>query len=203
LWVIAVIASLAVLIFFILWVPLDLALHADVYGKPKFRLRFSWLFGLVSREIAGEKKKPTEKRKEVKGKKKRRWGDARTILSILRTKGVLRRLKELLKDVFSCLKFRDLVADFKIGLGDPVDTGLLFAFIGPATAFLGSSRRHQIRLEPSFSEDAVLQGYSQGTVRLRPIQLAPPFLKFAFSLTALRIARTLISSRWKRWKRKK
>jgi hypothetical protein len=200
LWVIAVIASLAVLIFFILWVPLDLALRTDVYEKPKFRLRFSWLFGLVSHEIAGEKKKPKEKRKEAKGKKKHGLRNARVVFSILRTKGVLRRLKELLKDVFSCLKFRDLVADFKIGLGDPADTGLLFAFIGPATAFLGSSRRHQIRLEPSFSDDAVLQGYSHGTIRLRPIQLAPPFLKFVFSLTALRIVKTLISNKWKRKK---
>jgi hypothetical protein len=200
LWVIAVIAALAVLLGFILWVPLDLVLHADVSEKLKFRLRFSWLFGLVSREITGEKKKPKEKRKEVKGKKKRRWGDARVIFSILRTKGLLRRLKELLKGVFSCLKFRELVADFEIGLGDPADTGLLFAFIGPATAFLGSSRRHQIRLEPYFGEDAVLQGYSRGTVRLHPIQLAPPFLKFAFSLTTLRIAKTLISNKWKRKK---
>ena len=110
-------------------------------------------------------------------------------------------LKELLKGVFSCLKFRDLVADFKIGLGDPADTGLLFAIIGPATAYFGSSHIHQIRFEPSFGEDAILQGYSQGTVRLHPIQLASPFLKFVFSFTSIRIVKTLISSKWKRRKK--
>lgn len=199
-WVIVVIASLAVLLVFVLCVPLDMVLHADVYGKPKVRLRFSWLFGLVSKEITGKKEEPVEKRRVAKGKKKRRWRDTRVIFRILRTKGVPRRFKELLKDLFSCLNFRDLVADFKIGLGDPADTGLLFTLLGPATVFLGSSRLHQIRFEPSFSDDAILQGYSHGTVRLRPIRLVPPFLKFAFSLTAIRVAKTLILSKWKRKK---
>ena len=199
-WVIVAIASLAVLLIFVLCVPLDMVLHTDVYGKPKVRLRFSWLFGLVSKEITEKKEKPVEKRRAAKGKKKRRWRDTGVIFRILRTRGVLRWLKELLKDVLSCFNFRDLVADFKIGLGDPADTGLLFAFLGPATVFLGSSHLHQIRFEPSFSDDAILQGYSHGTVRLRPIRLVPPFLKFAFSLTAIRVAKTLILSKWKRKK---
>jgi len=200
LWVIAIVASLVVILFLVLCVPLDMVLHADVYGKPKFRLRFSWLFGLVSKEITGKKKKPPDKRRAAKGKKKHGRIDTRVIFRILRTKGVLRRLKELLKDVFSCLKFRELVADFKIGLGNPADTALLFAIIGPATAFLGSSHLHKIRFEPSFGDDAVLEGYSHVTVRLRPIRLVSPFPKFAFSLTALRIIKVLILSKWKRKK---
>ena len=199
-WGIIVVASLVALFFFVLYVPLEMVLNTDVYGKPKFRLRLSWLFGLISKEITGKKEKPEEKRRAAKGKKKHRRRDAMIIFRIIRTKGALRQLKELLKDVLSCLKIRNLVADFKIGLGNPADTGLLFTIIGPAAAFLGSSHLHQIRFEPSFSDDAVLQGYSHGTIRLRPIQLIPPFLKFIFSLTALRIARTLILSKWRRKK---
>jgi hypothetical protein len=200
LWVIVALASLAVLLIFALCVPLDMVLHADVHGKLRVRLTFSWLFGLVSKEITEKREKPVEKRRAAKGKEKRWWGDTMVIFRILRTKGVLRQLKELLKDVFSCLNFRNLVADFKIGLDDPADTGLLFAFLGPATVFLGSSHLHQIRFEPSFSDDAILQGYSHGTARLRPIRLVPPLLEFAFSLTAIRVAKTLISSKWKRKK---
>jgi len=198
LWGIVIVAGLAALILIVLYIPLEMVLNTDVYGKPKFRLRFSWLFGLVSREIIPRKEKPAEKEKAVKVRKKRGWRNARIIFRIIRTKGVPKKLIELLKDVFSCFKFRDMVADFKVGLGDPADTGLLFAIIGPATAFLGSSQLHRIRFEPSFSDDAVLQGYSHGTVRLRPIRLVPPFLKFIFSLTALRIAWALISSKWRR-----
>lgn len=198
-WVIVVVASLAILVFLILCVPLDMALHADIYGKPKFRLRFSWLFGLVSKEITGKKEKPEKEKRVVKVKRKHRWRDARVIFTILRTKGLLRQLKDLIiKGVFSHLKTRDFVADFRIGLGDPADTGLLFAFIGPATVFFGSSHRHQIKIEPSFGDDAILEGYSHGTVRLHPIQLVPPLLKFIFSLTTIRVARTLILSQWRR-----
>jgi hypothetical protein len=201
LWVIAVVASLVLLLFLILCVPLDMALHADVHGKPKFRLRFSWLFGLVNKEITSEKEKPEKKKRAVKGERKYRWRDTRVIFKTLRTKGLLRRLKDLIiKGIFSHLKAKDLIADFKIGLGDPADTGLLFAFIGPACVFLGSSHLHQIRVEPSFGDDAVLEGYSQGTTRLHPIQLIPPLLKFIFSLTTIRVAKTLISSKWKRKK---
>ena len=199
-WIIAVLASLAILLLFILCVPVNMFLNADMSGKPTFRLRLSWLFGLVSREIPWEKGKPAEKERAVKVRKKRRWGDASIIFSILRTKGVLGRFKELLKDIFCCFNLRELVADFKIGLGDPADTGLLFAIIGPATVFLGSSHRHQIRVEPSFSDDATLQGYSHGMVRLHPIRLVPPFLKFIFSLTTIRVIKTVIFNKWKRKK---
>ena len=199
-WVIVILASLAALLIFVLCVPLNMVVHADVYGKPKVRLRFSWLFGLVNWEITGKKEKPAEKKRAAKAKKKRWRLDTRIISRILSTKGLLVRFKELLKDVFSCFNFRNLVADFKIGLGDPADTGLLFAIIGPATAFFGSSHLHQIRFEPSFGDDAVLQGYSHGKVRLHPIRLVPPFLKFIFSLTTIKVVKTLILSKWKRKK---
>ena len=71
-WVIVAIACLVVLLCIVLCVPLDMILQADFDGKPKFRLRLSWLFGLVSREIAGGKKKPAEETRAEKGKKKHR-----------------------------------------------------------------------------------------------------------------------------------
>lgn len=195
-WVIAILAGLAVLLCLLLCVPLDVALRMDVYGKPEFRLRLSWLFGLVSREISGEKEKPPEKKGAVIGKKRLRWRDVSFTFTMLRTRGLLKRLKDLMiKGVLRHLKLRDLVADFRIGLGDPADTGLLFALIGPATAFMGGS--HRVRIEPSFGDDAKLQGYSRGTVRLRPIQLVPPFLKFFFSVTALRVTSALVFRKWK------
>lgn len=199
-WGIVVPASLAIIIFLVLLVPIDLVFHTYVPEKPKFSLRLAWLFGLVSREITAKKKQPEEKRRAAKDKKKHKRRDTRVIFGILRTRGLPGHLKELLKGIFSCFKFREVAADFTIGLGDPANTGLLFSFIAPAAVFLGSSHWHQIRVEPSFSDDAVLQGHTQGTVRLRPIRLVPPLLKFAFSLTALRIIKTLILSKWKRKK---
>lgn len=200
-WVFIALAGLATIIFLTLCVPLNMALHADVYGKPKLRLKLVWLFGLVSKEIT-EEKKTKEKKRELKEKRKpegekKRFRD---IFEILRTKGLLKQLKRLLKNILSCFRIKDFIADFKIGLGDPADTGLLFSFIGPATFWLNSSFHQQIRVQPSFEDKIVFEGYSFGKIRVQPIQLVIPCLRFAFSLTTLRLLKRTISTRWTRKK---
>ena len=193
-WVVATLASLAVVIVVVLCIPLDAVLHIDIHGRPKFQIRLAWLFGLVSKEITrAKKKKPKEKKR--KGRIK-----ARTIFKILRTRGLLGQLRRLLWDIFRQLHIRDLRVNFRVGLDDPADTALLFALIGPATFFLGSSRVHEIRIEPSFEDEVVFEGYLHGAVRLVPIQLATPILRFVFSLATIRAVKVLVLTKWKRKK---
>ncbi|MFQ6122373.1 MAG: hypothetical protein ACE5LA_04860 [Dehalococcoidales bacterium] len=199
-WVIISLASLTVILILVLCVPLDVVLQADVYGRPKFRLRLSWLFGLVSKEIT--KRKKLEEKRAVKEKQKlrdRRKG-VRVIFEILRTRGLLGQLRRFLTDLLSRLRIRELGADFSMGLDNPADAGLLFALIGPAIPFLGSSRFHEIRLEPSSENGALLEGYSYGVARVRPIQLVTPLLRFAFSLATIRVLKKLVLTKWKRKK---
>jgi len=202
LWVIVTLASLAAVIILVLCIPLDTVLRIDVYGRPKSQVRLVWLFGLVSKEVTKGKKGTEEKKRIAEDKQQpgKRRIKARTVFQILRTKGLLKQLKRLLQDILKCLKIRDLRVDFRVGLDDPADTGLLFALIGPATFFLGSSRVHEIRVQPSFEDEAVFEGYLHGAVRLVPIQLAMPFLRFVFSLAAIRTAKTLVLAKWKRTK---
>jgi len=202
LWVVAALASLAVVLILFLLVPVDMVLRVDVHGRPKFQLRFAWLFGLIHKEVTGGKKKAAEKGKVVEGKRKARkkTGGIRNIFEMLRVKGLVKQFKNLLKDIFSSIKVRDLVVNLRIGLDNPADTGLLFAFIGPAVLFLNPPFPHQIRVQPSF-EEAVFEGYSYGKVKMQPIQLVVPFLKFILSLAALRTIKTLVLSRWKRKKK--
>jgi len=200
LWVVVALASLAALIILVFCVPLDIAFHVEAYGRPKFRMRLLWFFGLVSKELGKGKRRLEEKRRVAEGKQKRRkrWIRAKTILKILRTKGLLRRLGGLLRDTISRLRIRELRADFRVGLDDPADTGLLFSVIGPATLFLSSFLHHQIKVEPSFKDEAVFEGFVYGTVRLWPIQLIPPFIRFVFSLSTIRVLKVLVSTKWKR-----
>ena len=60
-WVAVTLSSLAVLIILVLCIPVDVGLYVDVYGRPKFRMRVGWLFGLVRKEIGKGKKKPEDK----------------------------------------------------------------------------------------------------------------------------------------------
>ena len=197
-WVIIALAGLFALVVLVLSIPLNLAFRLDVYGRPKFSLRLVWLFGLVSREIGRKKKAKPKKAKPKKAKEKK--GGARKALKILRTKGLLRQLKILVTDVLSRLKIRDLSIDFRVGLDNPADTGLLFATIGPSLIFLSPSVRRSISIKPSFEVEAVLEGYAQAAVRLRPIRLLVPLLRFVFSLAFLRVIKTVVLAKWKRKK---
>ena len=194
-WLIVALASLVALFLLVLSVPLYLAFRLDVYGKPKFSLRLVWLFGLVCKEIGRKKKAKPKKAKPKKAKEKK--GGARKALKILRTKGLLRQLKTLVTDVLSRLKIRHLRADFRVGLDNPADTGLLFAVIGPALLFRGPPTYH-LRVQPSFEGEAVLEGYAQGAVRLLPVRLVVPLFRFVFSLAFLRAIRTAVLTKWKR-----
>jgi len=202
LWVIATLASLAAVIILVLCIPLDAVLRIDVHGRPKSQVRLVWFFGLVSKETTRGKKIPEEEKgvAEDKQKPRKKRLKTRTIFQILRTKGMLKQLKRLLQDILKCFKIRDLRVNFRVGLDDPADTGLLFALISPATFFLGSSRVHEIRVEPSFEDAFVFEGYLSGALRLVPIQLAIPLLRFVFSSATIRATKTLVLAKWKRKK---
>ena len=201
-WAIIALASLAVLVVFLLCIPLDMVLHLDTDKQPRSRTRLVWLFGLVSKEIGRGKKKSKEKERgaEEKLKPGKRRVNVRLILQILRTRGLLGRAKSLLKGIFSHLRIRDLTADITVGLGDPADTGLLFAIIGPAIFFLGSSHVRDVRIKPSFEDEIVFKGYVSGALTLLPVQMVIPLLRFALSPPTLRTAKTLVAGKWSRRK---
>jgi len=197
LWIVATLISLAVLTVLALSVPLDVALHMDAHGRPKFSMRLVWLFGLVSKEV-----RPEEKKRVIKGRRGlgERVRQAKAMFEILRIKGLLGQLKSLLRGVLSCVKIRELGVNLRVGLNNPADTALLFAFIGPAIVFLESSFPYQLRVQPSFDDEAVFDGHLAGVARLRPIKLVRPLLGFAFSLATLRALKILVLTTWKRKK---
>lgn len=202
-WAIAVLAGLAALIILILCVPLDVVLRMDTDGRPKFRARLAWLFGLVSKDLRREKEKPEEEKRATEGKRKGkdRRADARLIFEVLQTKGLLGQLGRLLRSILSRIKIRELGANLSVGLDSPADTGLLFAFVAPVNVLLSSSFSHEISVQPCFADEPVLEGYFCGTATLRPIQLTTPLIAFAFSLPAMRAVKTLVLTKWKGKKR--
>jgi hypothetical protein len=196
LWAIVVIASLAVLITLLLCVPLDLVFRTNTDVRPKFSIRLIWLFGLVSHELIQGKKRPEEKRTIEHKQKRRDWiGWIKVTFEVLRTKGLLRQFGNLAKRLRRRIKIKELVANFKIDLDNPADTGLLFAFIAPANLLLSYFSPHHIRIEPSFAGEAIIECHLHGAIRLQPIQLAAPLIEFAFSLPTLRAAKKLVLSK--------
>lgn len=200
-WAVITLSSLIVLGILILCVPLYTALRINVYGRPEFRIRFIWLFGLVTKEIGGRKKKPEEKERAADRRRKRakRGTEAGIIFKILRTKGLVRQLKRLAKGIFPHLKVTDLRVDFRVGVDNPADTALMFGPISVASLLRGDCPPYEISVRPSFTE-AVFEGYLCGAARLRPIQTLAPLIRFALSPATIRAAKILVLSKWKRKK---
>ncbi|HEY82406.1 MAG TPA: hypothetical protein G4O01_03845 [Dehalococcoidia bacterium] len=192
-WVIIASAALAALLILALFVPLELAVQLSTAERPRLRMRLVWLFGLVRKEIGRGEKKPAAPKKT--GKKRI---NPRDILSLLQTKGLLQQLKISLQGMLRSLEIKNLTADFKVGLGDPADTGLLFALLAPVILWLNSSLPLRISAQPSFADAPTFTGYSHGAVRVRPIRLVIPLLRFAISPATMRAVKKLVLARWRR-----
>jgi hypothetical protein len=199
LWVIAVLASLAVLITILLCVPLDLVFRTNIDERPKFSLRLTWLFGLVTGELRQTKKKPAEKKAIEFERKTGDWIQRlRVTFELLQTKGLLNQLSCFIKRIIRRIKVREFAANLKVGLDNPADTGLLFAFIAPVNLAINYFLPYPVKIEPSFTGESLITGNIYGTVRLWPIQLAATLIAFAFSLPTLRVAKKLVLYKWRR-----
>jgi hypothetical protein len=186
-------AGLLALAVLLLSVPVNLAFQLEVYGRPKFKARFSWLFGLLARDITGRKKRDAAQKTVVSdkaGKKKRSGG--RKALRALTTRDLIWRLKTLVLGILRRLEFRDFRMDFRGGFENPADSAMVYSFIWPAYLFLGPAFGRHVQLQVSFEGEAFLEGYCQGAVRLRPIRLAPPLARFVFSAPALKAIKRMV-----------
>ncbi len=181
-----IIAGITLFLILMLCIPVEVAFDLEVSGEAKSRVRVGWLFGLVWKEIRRRKRKP--KRKKKRGLK--------PFLSLLRTRGLPGNLLKLARKILSRVKVRQLDADLRVGLDDPVDTGMLCAIMWPAVASLSSSGPVKVRIEPSFAEP-VLEASVHGRLRLFPIEIVGSLLGFVLSPAGLRAARLMVVSRWR------
>lgn len=200
-WAAVTVTCLVAVFVLLLSVPVYMLVHLDVHGqaRPRSTMRLVWLFGLVSREIKRERPKPGGKKKKARRKAGlvETGRGIRTLLEILRIKGLLRQTLRLVREVLRQVRVRHLDVDMKIGLDNPADTGFLFAVVGPALVFLGPAFPGRMSLQPAFGDGAVCDGYLHGVLGLQPIRLVVPLGRFIFSLALLRLGRTVIRRRWK------
>ena len=186
-WVVAILTFLTGLIVFALCIPLRLIFRMDIYGKPKASIEFKWLFGLVKKTVALQRRRPERRRARLQ-----------QLLKSLRSRSTLRNVLRLSRDVLRRLKIDDFATDFRLGLDDPADTGLLFAAIGPPTFLLNSFLNRRIRLQPVFDDGPVFEGYLEAAISLHPIHMISPLVRFLFSSTDLSFLKHLLLNRWRK-----
>ena len=188
----AIVLGLLFLAVLLLSIPVDLAFSFERGEGSRSRMRIGWLFGLIGKDLGGEKKGREKKPKEMKAKKGRR--SFRGPLAVFGARGFSGRLLLLARRLVRSVQVRDVDVEFQVGTGDPAETGLLYGVIGPTVALARSSFSPNIRIEPNFVEETI-EGHARGAVRVYPIRLIPPLVAFALSPATFRGVRALRRAR--------
>lgn len=188
-WIIYIVASLFVLLLFILCIPVDITLHFNTNQKPKFSAKLKWLFGLYTSELGASKKHISQ---EAQPRQKALASN--DIVNILLIRGLFRQLSRLIKRILNVIKIRKLVADIKIGLENPADLGLLFAFLAPFNILVGAFSPYPIIIRPDFSDESPLRGHIYGIARVLPILTIIPIFEFLLSKPGFKVIRKLLSA---------
>jgi hypothetical protein len=206
---VGVAAGLLALLVLLLAVPVDLAFDVafdiDEPGAVRGKLVVGWLFGLVrvradcargcARPAAGGMVPTAGSNDGARGpsssaRSARRGSRTGRALVLLRRAEFRERTWRLLKDLGRAARLEGLRLRLRLGLGDPADTGRLWAVIGPLGAAARQLRDADVVIEPEFF-DGALDVEARGRMRCVPLQLLAVVLGFALSPPALRAWRAL------------
>lgn len=156
------------LIVILLAMPVRLTYQFAWKQTPSAQVRLNWAFGLLRADVSPDPSKPRpEKKAARRGKSK---GKKANVLAAIRQPSFRRRVFRFLADAWHAIHKQNVRLQVRLGLGDPADTGQLWAVLGPVSAMLAGRRDVRIAIEPDFG-DATLEVDSSGTVWLVPLQM--------------------------------
>jgi hypothetical protein len=190
--VVLVIAVLLGLVVLLLAVPVDAAFRLEGIEAFKGEITIRWLFGLLRFRIpvtgVSPPRPPRPKASKARVKSEER-GRA-NVVAVLRQAAFRQRVYSLVKDLVRAAHLHQLSVRIRLGLGDPADTGRLWAFLGPLNAAAQNLRNAEVRIEPEFV-DPTFEFEINGRVRLVPLQFLALATAFALSPPSIRAWRTL------------
>ena len=172
------------LVVFLLAVPVTLTYQFSWKQSPSARLRLKWAFGLVRADVSPDLAKPgADKRGATRKKAARRGkstGKKANVMAAIRQASFRRRIFRLVSDLWHTIHKENVRLLVRLGLGDPADTGRLWAVLGPLSGMLARLRDVRITIEPDFL-DPTLEVDSSGTIRMIPLQVVVLVFGLLFS----------------------
>ena len=173
----------------LLLVPVDVQFEIGPTDRGSGKLAIRWLFGLIRVRInlPGEARSEPEKGESAT---KRKTG-GRRMLGLFRQAAFRRRLYRFVRDLIDAVRVRRFEASLRLGLGDPAETGRLWALIWPFNALA----RHygiNVRFYPDFV-DAGFELEAHGRILLIPMQFIVLVIAFVLSPSSLRAWRQVRS----------
>lgn len=167
----AFLAAALMLLLGLLAIPvvLDFRIAWDKVLSDDVRLR--WAFGLVRFRVRlkGARQERPQKPARKPRPRSRSWSRGRDLLRAARDEALRRRMRRLIGDLWRAVGKRDLRLRIRIGLGDPADTGRLWAAVGPIRGMLASLPA-DVDIEPDFV-DSTLAVDASGGIRVVPLRL--------------------------------
>ncbi len=165
---------IALLLLLLLAVPVTLNYQVSWQRQFRGKASLQWLFGLVRVQLAppADRRPAAEAQPggdSTEAKPKRARGKFNP-LPALRQKPFRRRIFRFARGLWRALRKRDLYLRIRVGLGDPADTGQLWALCGPLSGLLATVEQASVELEPEFV-DAVFEFDSGGKLSVIPLQL--------------------------------
>jgi len=177
------------LIVILLAVPVSLTYRCSWKQTLSVDLRLNWAFGLVRADVSPDLENPESKQREAAGSKGSWWARSRgrksNFMAAIRQPRFRRRILRFVSDLWSAIHKQDVRLWVRTGLGDPADTGRLWAVLGPLSGLFSRSGDISIAIEPDFL-DATLEVDSSGTVRVVPLQIVVVALGLLVSPTLWR-----------------
>ncbi len=137
-------------------------------------VRLHWVFGLMRVRLLSEPSAPgglpADSGTAQEKRPTRSPGDKAKVWAAIRQTRFRRRVLRFVGDVWTAIRKHDMRLRMRIGLGDPADTGRLWAAVGPVSGMLASVRSVAIEVEPEFN-DETLELLGRGRIRIVPLEL--------------------------------
>lgn len=153
-------------------ITLVFSVTSEQGSKDEFTLQ--WAFGLVRLRFpfARSDKSVHDKKAVTRDTDRARSSSDKRVdfFAAIRQATFRRRVTRLIRDLWRAVQKKNVNIRIRLGLGDPADTGQLWALLGPVAGVLTSVQDASIHLEPEFF-DTTIDVESSGSLRFIPLQI--------------------------------
>jgi hypothetical protein len=158
----------------VLAVPIATSFRVSSRDAMNNRIDLQWAFGLVRVRLPFSHSKASSVSAQGTSKTFKRIAyssrDKTQHFSLLQQKAFRQRIFKFVRDCWSAIYKRDINLRMQIGLGDPADTGQLWALLGPTAGLLSTIQWARIDIQPDFF-DTTLEFDGSGYVRIVTLQI--------------------------------
>lgn len=168
------VTTFLLLLIALLAVPVTLRFQMSWQQDFQGDITLFWFFGLVRVRLPSSQLKSPGEEGEAPAHKTDRHERAPSkmpnLFATVRQKAFRRRIIRFIGDLWRAIHKNNVRLRVRVGLGDPADTGQLWAVVGPIAGMLTNVQEASIEIVPEFI-DTAFELDSSGNIRLVPLHI--------------------------------